>query len=94
MHFYILLYLLHIFITTLRNAYTREKDHLSTLERREEISVLCKHSRDNHEGYVLVFVMNIMGTFRKNAMLRQTLEQVLINKVQESQSINSKIKWN
>lgn len=79
---------------TSRSAYTRGKEHLSSLERQEENSVMWRHSCDVHGGNVPDFVMNVTGTFQNDAMLRQITESVLINKVQEGQLINSKSEWN
>ena len=63
-------------------------------ERREESSVTWRHSCDRHEGNVPNFVMNVTGTFRDDAMLRQVTESVMINNIDERKLINSKKEWN
>ena len=57
---------------TSRSAYTRGREHLNALERREESSVMWRHSCDRHGGNIPEFVMNVTGTFRDDAMLRQS----------------------
>jgi len=79
---------------TSRSACTLGREHLNALERREEISVMWRHSCDRHEGNVPDFVMNVLGTFRDDAMLRQVTESVLISKIEERMLINSKTEWN
>ena len=65
---------------TSRNAYTRGKEHLASLARKEESSVLWKHSKDKHNGRIPRFCMSVMGQFKNDAMLRQVSEAVMINK--------------
>ena len=38
--------------------------------------------------------MNVTGTFRDDAILRQVTESVIINKIDERMLINSKNEWN
>ena len=78
---------------TSRSAYTRGKEHLRSLEKREESSVLRRHSCDNHGGDIRGFTMNVTGTFHNNAMFRQFTESVRINQVGEGQLINTKGEW-
>ena len=66
----------------------------SALEQREESSVMWRHSCDRHEGNILNFVMNVTGTFCDGAMLRQVMESVMMNKIDERKLINSKNEWN
>ena len=47
-----------------------------------------------HERNVPNFVMNVTGSFRDDAMLRQVTESVMINKIDEKKLINSKNEWN
>lgn len=79
---------------TSRSACTLGREHLNALERREEISVMWRHSCDRHEGNVPDFVMNVTGTFHDDPMLRQVTESVLISKIEERMLINSKTEWN
>ena len=53
---------------TSRSAYTRKKEQLNALERREKNLVMWRHSCDKHGGNVPDFVMN------DDAMLRQIME--------------------
>ena len=57
---------------TSRSAYTRGREHLNALERREESSVMWKQTW--REVNVPEFAMNVTGTFRDDAMLRQVTE--------------------
>ena len=79
---------------TSRSAYTRGREHFHPLERREESSVLWRHCCERYDGNEVGFVMNVMGVFHDDAMLRQITESVLINKVEEGKLINSKSEWN
>ena len=54
---------------TSRSAYTRGKEHLTSLSRKEEGSPLWKHSKEIHEGHVPGFRMSVTGQFRNDAML-------------------------
>ena len=53
------------------NAYTRGKEHLASLSRREESSVLWKHNKDKHNGSIPQFCMSVAGQFKDDAILRQ-----------------------
>ena len=75
---------------TSRTVYTRGKEHLRALEKREESSVLWRHSCNNHGGDIPGFTMNVTGTFHNDVMLRQITESVQINQVGEGQLINTK----
>ena len=52
--------------------------------------MMWRHSCDRHGGNIPEFVMNVTGTFRDDAMLRQVTESVIINKIDERMLINSK----
>ena len=79
---------------TSRNAYTRGKEHLASLSRREENSVLWKHSKEKHNGSIPQFCMSVKGQFKDDAMLRQISEAVMINKEGKENIMNSKNEWN
>ena len=69
---------------------TQEHDR----EDREESFVMWRRSCDSYGGTIPEFVMNVTGTFRDDAMLRQVTESVLISKIDERMLINSKSEWN
>ena len=69
------------------SAYTRGKEHLTSLSRNEEGSALWKHSKDIHHGHVPV-------QFRNDAMLGQISEAVRINREGKKNAMNDKRKWN
>ena len=73
---------------------TSEKRHevltLAGENIKEEGSLMWRHSCDRHERNVPNFVMNVSGTFRDEAMLRQVTESIMINKIDEKKLINSK----
>ena len=64
-----------------QSAYPHGREHQNALERRVESSVMWRHSCDRHERNVPNFIMNVTGTFRDNAMLRQVTESVMISKI-------------
>ena len=79
---------------TSRTAYTRGKEHLRSLKRKEEGSVMWRHTGEEHGSDVPDFTMNVTGVFGDDAMLRQVTEAVLISRTQSSKLINNKNEWN
>ena len=77
-----------------RNAYTRGKEHLMALDSSGESSVLRRHCTEKHDGYVMDFRMNVLGTFQGDAMLRQIAESVRICRENQRRLINNKSEWN
>ena len=79
---------------TSRSAYSRGKEHLHSLNRREEQSVMWRHACEKHGGDIPSFVMNVTGIFRDDAMLKQITEAVLIGKVKPQRvSLTLSINW-
>ena len=76
------------------NAYTRGKEHLASLSRSEESSVLWKHSKEKHNGSIPQFYISVKGQFKDDAMLRQVSKAVMINKEGKENVMNSKNEWN
>ena len=79
---------------TSRTAYTRGKEHLRSLKRKEEGSVMWRHTGEEHGSDVPDFTMNVTGVFSDDAMLRQVTEAVLISRTQSTKLINNKNEWN
>ena len=78
---------------TSRSAYTRGKEHLTSLSRKEEGSALWKHSKEIHNGHMPGFRMSVTGQFRNDAMLRQISEAVKINREGKKNVMNDKCEW-
>ena len=78
---------------TSRSAYTRGKEHFRALEQREQNWVMWRHSCEKHGSNVPGFTMNVTGTFRNDAMLRQISESVQTNQVQQDQLITRLHEW-
>ena len=74
---------------TSRSAYTLGNEHLRALEQSEQNSAMWRHSCEKHGSNVPGFTMNVTGTFRNDAMLRQLAESVPINQVQQDQLITT-----
>ena len=79
---------------TSRSAYTRGKEHMMSLVKREERSVLWKHCKEKHNSRTQKFEMNVTGSYSNDAMLRQISEGGRIDKVPEGSLMNSKSEWN
>ena len=79
---------------TSRNAYTRGKEHLSSLDIRDDGSVMWKHSKEKHDSHIPNFCMSFTGQFRNDAMLRQISEAVRINREDKSNVMSTKNEWN
>ena len=62
------------------NTYTRGKEHLASLSRREEGLTLWKHSRETHDGNMPVFRMSVTRQFNNNEMLQQISEALRIKR--------------
>ena len=77
------------------SAYTRGKEHKRTLNARNITnSPLWRHCRSVHDGVVQEFQMNVTGTFRNDAMLRQITEAVQIDNVEPGRLLNTRAEWN
>ena len=76
------------------NAYTRGKEHLASLARKEERPVLWKHSEDKNNEHIPQFCMSVTGQFKNERILQQVLETVMINKEGKENVMNSKNEWN
>ena len=79
---------------TARSAYTRGKEHVKSLNNKEERSALWKHCKEKHNSEVKQFRMDVTGVYHNDAMLRQITEGVRINNVNEDSLMNSKNEWN
>ena len=77
-----------------RNAHTRGNEHLASLSRRKESSILWMHGKEKHSGSIPQFCMSVRRQFKDDAMLRQVSEAVMINKEGKENVMNSKNEWN
>ena len=77
------------------SAYTRGMEHKKTLNARNiTSSPLWRHCRNVHDGVIQGFQMNVTGTFRNDAMLRQITEAVQIDNVEPARLLNTRAEWN
>ena len=79
---------------TSRSAYSRGKEHMKSLAKKEERSALWKHCKEKHNSQMQKFEMNVTGSYSNDAMLRQISEGVRIGQVPEGSLMNSKNEWN
>ena len=80
---------------TAGNSYTRGEEHKTSLDARNVVqSPLWRHCREVHNGQLQEFEMNITGSFRGDAMLRQITEAVQIDNVEPRRLMNTKAEWN
>ena len=79
---------------TLRSVYTRGKEHMKSLAKKEEKSALWKHCKEKHNSEMQKFEMNVTGSYYNDAMLRQISEGVWVDQVPENSLMNSKNEWN
>ena len=79
---------------TSRSEYTRGKEHMTSLAKKEERSALWKHYKEKHNREMQKFEMNVTGSYSNDAMLRQISEGVRIDQVPEGSLMNSKNEWN
>ena len=57
-------------------------------------SPLWRHCWEVHNGNIQEFQMNVTGTFRNDAMLRQITEAVQIENVGARELMNTRAEWN
>jgi len=79
---------------TSRNMYSRGKEHLREMDLHNEKSVLWKHAQEKHQEVIPNFTCNITEIFQRDAMLRQIIEAVTINKEKPQNIMNTKSEWN
>ena len=73
-----------------RNAYTRGKEHLYQMEKKDKDSIMLRHYNHKHrENETPTFKMTILGTYR-NALDRQISEAVKISRTPRDTLINNK----
>ena len=74
-----------------RNLYTRGKEHMNKLRRKEENSFMYKHQVEKHGGTDVDFQMKVVKKF-KDPLSRQVTEAVLI-KNHRGELLNSKAEF-
>ena len=79
---------------TSRTAYTRGKEHIKSLAKKEEGSALREHCKEKHNNEMQKFEMNVTGSYSNNAMLGQISDGVRIDQGPEGSLMNSRNKWN
>ena len=79
---------------TSRNAFTRGREHLLDLHRKNAKSPLHLHNTEKHsDAPPPGFEMKVTGVFGGDATKRQVRESVLIQKVPEDELINRRDEW-
>lgn len=61
---------------TSRSRYTRGKEHMKLLAKKEERSALWKHCKEKRNSEMQKFEMNVTGSYSNDAMLRRMSEGV------------------
>ena len=79
---------------TSRNAFTRGREHLSDLRKKNVKSPLHLHNIEKHRDVPPPgFEMKVTGVFSGDATKRQVRESVLIQKIAEDDLINWRDEW-
>ncbi len=76
------------------SAFTRGREHLEKLDRRDPKSMLYNHCQNEHEGNIVQFKMDITGTFHHDATLRQISEGIEIRETDQNRLMNTRSEWN
>ena len=77
------------------NAYTRGGEHLGRLMARNiDQSPLWRHCVEEHGGQMQGFGMEVTGTHRNDAMIRQISEAVKIDRMDSETLMNDRAEWN
>ena len=74
--------------TTTRGGYTRGKEHLKDLEEKNKDTDFWRHCQYKHGGQIKKLKMNIIETFKGDALLRQVSEAVRIERTDQERLIN------
>ena len=80
---------------TARNGYSRGKEHLNSLAKQSDDSVLYRHIKEKHHDnstQIPKFKMTILSN-HKTALDRQVAEAVLIGRVPHDKLMNKKNEW-
>ena len=78
---------------TSRNAYTRGREHLSQMQRKDKNSILHRHQEQKHKDKETPsFRMTVTGSYR-SALDRQITEAVQINRQPTDKLINNKCEF-
>ena len=75
------------------NGYTRGSQHVSDYEHKREGSVMWKHCVKRHGGEEQAFDMEVVDYVREDPTMRQILEAIRINQVEEEHRINDREEW-
>jgi len=76
------------------NGYTRGKEHLDDLRRKNPKCALWRHCLEIHKGEPQTFEMKIEQHFKNDAMLRQVSEAVNIANTPTVSIMNTRSEWN
>ena len=76
---------------TVRNLYTRGREHHQNYLRRQQESFMLKHQNDQHGQREPEFEAKVIGCF-KDCLTRQISEGVHIRRCEE-EVLNSKAEW-
>ena len=74
--------------TTTRGEYTRGKEHLKDLQEKNKDSDFWRHCQCKHGGQIKKLKMDIIETFKGDALLRQVSEAVRIERSDQERLIN------
>ena len=76
------------------SAYSRGQEHLEKYEKRKDNSMLWNHCQNEHDGRLVKFQMDIIGTYHRDATLRQISEGVEIERTPPRRLMNTRSEWN
>ena len=74
--------------TTTRGGYIRGNEHVKDLQAKNEESDFWRHCRCKHGGEIKNLKMDIIETFKGDALLRQVSEAVRIERADQERLIN------
>ena len=76
------------------SAYTRGLEHIKKYQENDPNSMLQNHSQSVHQGNRIEFQMDILGTYHRDATLRQISEGIEIEKTPPARLMNTRSEWN
>ena len=76
------------------SAYTRGQEHLEKYQKQDPKSVLQNHAQSEHQANQVQFRMDVLGTYHRDATLRQISEGIEIERTPPGRLMNTRSEWN
>ena len=79
---------------TMKNGYSRGKEHLDKYRMKHKDSVLWKHCLEKHDGQNQSFLMKVIDNHKDDATKVQIKEAIRIREISDELRMNMRNEWN